>query len=162
MRKKETLGYIPPLSNCSFKSTLCDIVLTPSMATLKKHSFSTKAICIWPWPLSLSKKTGEEEIKLSLFAGDMIPYIVQSPSHGWLFATPWSAAHQASLSFTTSWSFPKFMSIESVMPSSHLILWCPLLLLSSLFPSIRDFSNESAICIRWPKYYSLSFSISIA
>jgi len=74
--------------------------------------------------------------------------------------TPWTAAHQASLSITNSWSLPKLMSIESVMPSNHLILCHPLLLLPSIFPSIRVFSNESALCIRWPKYWSFSFSIS--
>ena len=74
--------------------------------------------------------------------------------------TPWSTACQASLSLTISWSLPKFMSIALVMPSSHLILWCPLLLLPSLFPSIRDFSSESDVVIRWPKYWSFSFSIS--
>ena len=77
-----------------------------------------------------------------------------------LFATPWTAAHQYSLSFTISWSLLKLMSIESVMPSTHLILCHPLLLLSSIFPSIRVFSNGLALCIRWPKYWSFSFSIS--
>ena len=77
-----------------------------------------------------------------------------------LFVTPWTAAHQASLSFTVSWSLPKCMSIESVMPSNHLILCCPLLLLPSIFPSIRIFSNESVLCIRWPEYWSFSFSSS--
>ena len=72
---------------------------------------------------------------------------------------PWTAAHQASLSFTISCSLLKLMSIKSVMPSNHLILWCPLLLLPSIFPSIRVFSSESALCIRWPKYWSFSFSI---
>ena len=85
--------------------------------------------------------------------------VVQSPSRVWLLATPWTAAHQASLSLTISWSLPKFMFIVLVMPSSHLILWCPLLLLPSIFPSIRDFSNESCVLIRWPKYWSSSFSI---
>ena len=74
--------------------------------------------------------------------------------------TPWNAACQASLSFTISRSFFKLMSIELVMPFNHLILYCPLLLLPSSFPSIRVFSNESALCIRWPKYWSFSFSIS--
>ena len=74
--------------------------------------------------------------------------------------TPWTAALQASLLFIISWSLPKFMSIESVMPSNHLILYHPLLLLPSGFPIIRVFSNESAVCIRWPKYWSFSFSIS--
>ena len=75
-------------------------------------------------------------------------------------ATPWTAARQASLSITSSWSLLKFMSIESVMPSNHFILCHPLLLLPSIFPSIRVFSNESILHIRWPKYWSFSFSIS--
>ena len=77
-----------------------------------------------------------------------------------LFATPWTAAHQSSLSPTISWKSSKFMSIESVMPSNHLILCHPLLLLPSIFPSIRVFFNELALHIRWPKYWNLSFSIS--
>ena len=85
---------------------------------------------------------------------------VQSLSHVRLFATPWTAACQASLSITNSQSPPKLMSIELVMPSNHLILCPPLLLLPSIFPSIRVFSNESVLCIRWPKYWSFSFSIS--
>ena len=74
--------------------------------------------------------------------------------------TPWTAAHQASLSITNSWSLSKLMSIESVIPSNHLILCPPLLLPPSIFPSIRVFTNESALCIKWPKYWSFSFSIS--
>ena len=85
---------------------------------------------------------------------------VQSLSHVQLFATPWTAAHQASLSITSSWSLLKLMSIESVMPSNHLILCRPLLLLPSIFPSIRVFSNESVLHIRWPKCWSFSFNIS--
>ena len=85
---------------------------------------------------------------------------VQSLSRVRLFATPWTTAHQASLSITNSQSPPKPMSIELVMPSNHLILCRPLLLLPSIFPSIRVFSNESALHIRWPKYWSFSFSIS--
>ena len=77
-----------------------------------------------------------------------------------LFAIPWIAAHQASLSITNSQSLPRPMSIELVIPSNHLILCCPLLLLPSIFPSIRVFSKESVLCIRWPKYWSFSFSIS--
>ena len=84
---------------------------------------------------------------------------VQLLSHVRLFATPWTAACQASLSITNYWSLPKLMSIELVMPSNHLILCCPLLLLPSIFPSIRVFSNESALHIRWPKYWCCSFSI---
>ena len=78
----------------------------------------------------------------------------------WLFATPWTMAHQASLSITNSRSLPKLMSIESVMPSNHLIFCHPLLLLPSIFPSIRVFSNESAVRMSWPKYWSFNFSIS--
>ena len=85
---------------------------------------------------------------------------VQSLRCVWLFATPWIAARQASLSITNSRSLPKFMSIKSVMPSSHLILCLPLLLLPPIPPSIRVFSNESTLHTRWPKYWSFSFSIS--
>ena len=86
--------------------------------------------------------------------------LVQSLSRVQLFVTPWTAACQASLSITNSRSLFKLMSIESVMPSNHLILCRPLLLLPSIFPSIRVFSNESVLHIRWPKYWSFSFSIS--
>ena len=85
---------------------------------------------------------------------------VQSLSHVRLFVTSWTAARQASLSITNSRSLFKLMSVESVMPSNHLILCCPLLLLPSIFPSIRVFSNESVLCIRWPKYWTFSFSVS--
>ena len=84
---------------------------------------------------------------------------VQSLSRIRLFSTPWITAHQASLSITNPWNSLRLMSIESVMPSSHLILCCPLLLLPSIPPSIRVFSNESTLLMRWPKYWSLSFSI---
>ena len=85
---------------------------------------------------------------------------VQSLSRVRLFATPWTAARQASLSITKSQSLLKLVSIELVMPSNHLILCHPLLLKPSIFPSIRVFSNESALCIRWPNYWSFSFNIS--
>ena len=88
----------------------------------------------------------------------IVPLSVQFLSPVWLFVTPWTAACQASLSITNSWSLLKLMSIESVMPSNHLIL-CHPLLLPSIFPSIRVFSNESVLCIRWPKYWSFSFNI---
>ena len=99
---------------------------------------------------------------------EFIPFIgtsaqfssVQSPSRVRLFATPWTAAHQASLSVTNSQSLLKLMSTESVMPSNHLIFCHPLLLPPSIFPCIRVFSNESVLRIRWPKYWSFSFSIS--
>ena len=85
---------------------------------------------------------------------------VQLLSHVWLFATPWTAAHQASLHMTNSQSLLKLMSIKSVILSNHLILCHPLLLQPSIFPSIRVFSNESVLHIRWPKYWSFSFNIS--
>ena len=96
----------------------------------------------------------------------LIQFSSNSLSPARLFATPWTAAHEASLSITNSQSLLKLMCIPSVMPSNHLILYCPLLLLPSVFPSIRVlfsfvlFFNESALCIRWPKYWSFSFSIS--
>ena len=92
--------------------------------------------------------------------GDALPHqtviLVQLLSHVPLFATPWTAAHDPCLSITDSWSLLKLMSIESVMPSNHLILCCPLLLLPSILPSIRVFSNESALRIWWPKYWSFT------
>jgi len=96
---------------------------------------------------------------LASLAGLMF-VVVQSLSHVWLFATPWTAACQASLTFTISWSLLKLMSIELVMPSNHLILYCSLLLLPSIFPRIRVFSNVLALRIRWPKNWSFSFSNS--
>ena len=86
--------------------------------------------------------------------------VVQSLCHVWLFATPWTTASQASLFFTISWRLLKLMSIESLMPSNHLILCCQFLLLPSIFLSVRVFSSESALCIRWLKCWSFSFSIS--
>ena len=89
-------------------------------------------------------------------------FIIQLLSHIWFFATPWTAAYQASLSFTISQDLLKLRSIELTMPQNHLSLYCPLLFLPSLFPSIRVFSNESALCIRRTKYWSFSFSISLS
>ena len=106
------------------------------------------------------KERGEPVNRMSLrllLIGDSS---VQSLSHVWLFATLWTAAHQAFLSITNSWSLLKLMPIELVMPYNHLILCHPLLLLPSIFPSIRVFSNESALLIRWPKYWSFSFNMS--
>ena len=94
-------------------------------------------------------------------AGEVnVVVIVQSLNRAQLFVTPWTSVYQASLSLTISWSLLKLMSIESVMPPNHLILCHPLLLLPSIFPSIRVFSNESTLRMRWPKYWSFSFSIS--
>ena len=103
----------------------------------------------------------EENVQVSVFpALSRVHQSMQLLSHVWLFATPWTAACQASLSITNSQSLLKLMSIESVMPSNHLILCRPLLLPPSILPSIRVFSSESVLCIRWPKYWSFSFSIS--
>ena len=107
----------------------------------------------WTWLKWLS--THDLRIPQCLFFSS-----VQSLSHLWLFATPWTAASQASLSITNTRSLPKLMSIEPVMPSNQFILCRPLLLPSSIFPSIRVFSNESILPIRWPKYWSFSFGIS--
>ena len=107
---------------------------------------------LWLWPcLLFGRKSVTNLVQFSS---------VQSLSHVQLLATPWTEAIQASLSITNSGSVPKLMSIESLMPSSHLILCCSLLLLPSIFPSIRVFSNESPLHIRWPKYWSFSFTIS--
>ena len=100
--------------------------------------------------------TAKREVLMNLFPLSL----VQSLSPVWFFVTPWTAACQASLSITNSRSLFKLMSIKSVMPSNHLILCHPLLLPPSIFPSIRFFSNESVLHIRWPKYWSVSFSIS--
>ena len=107
-----------------------------------------------PRRLALMPRTEKEIFQTVRF------FFVQSLSDVRVFATPWTAAHQASLSITNSWSLPQLISIESVMPSNHLILCCTLLLLPSIFPSIRVFSNESALHIQWPKCWSFSFNIS--
>ena len=119
----------------------------------------------WPPPtlLLFKKKNFNWSINIDLqccVSCDSVSVVDQSPSRVQLFVTPWTAAHQASLSFTVSQSLLKLMSIELVRSSNHLILCCPLLLLPSIFPSIRVFYNESALCIRWPKYWNFSFSIS--
>ena len=104
----------------------------------------------------------KEELKIILLMNGEAPYYISSVqllSRVRLFATPWTAGHQASLSITNSWSLLKLMPIELVMPSNHLILCCPLLP-PLIFHSIRVFSNESVLRIRWPKYWSFSFNIS--
>ena len=110
-------------------------------------------------------REGKTEQKATLFTtgkttSRRTAVVVQSLSCLQLFGTPWTAARQASLSFTISWSLLRLMFIESVMPPNHLILCHPVLFLPSIFPSIRVFSSESALRIRWPKYWSFSFSIS--
>ena len=108
----------------------------------------------------MPKQIGEK-CKCTYYLFVLIQFsLVQSLSCVRLFVTPWTAAHQASLFITNSRSLLKLISIELVMSSNHLILWHPLLLLPSVFHSIRVFSNESALCMRWPKYWSFSFNIS--
>ena len=107
------------------------------------------------WSYSFWMKT--EVFRISKMVNALL--VVQLLSHMWLFATPWTAACQAPLSLTVSWSLLRFVSIESMILSSHLILCCPFLL-PSVFPSIRVFSSESAVLIRWPKYWNFSFRIS--
>ena len=104
------------------------------------------------------QESGEKDSKLILVHVQFVVIVVQSPSRVRLFVTPGTSAHQAFQSFTISQNSLKLMSIESVMPSNHLILCYPLLLLPSIFPSIRVFSSESTLCIRWPKYWSFSFT----
>ena len=123
----------------------------------KLESGRTALCCLWGPNTAGRSREGMESVNEICHLGG---HSVQSLSRVQLFATPWTAAHQASLSITISWGSLKLMSIETVMPSNHLILYRPLLLLSSIFPSIRVFSNESALRIRWPKYWSFSFSIS--
>ena len=132
---------------------ICDYFQSQFISYMRKincaNFFLTRNRLIWPYHPPCSS---------GLTSGWFIS--VQSLSLVQLFAAPWTAAHQASLSITNSWSLLKFMSIESVIPSNHLILCCPLLLPPSIFPSIRVFSNESVLHIRWPKDWSFSFSIS--
>ena len=122
-----------------------------SNTTLQKHQFlRTQLSCLGYWEARYKRQLAHYWCISS----------VQLLSHVRFFATPWTAACQASLSITNSRSAPKPMSIKSVMPFNHLILCHPLLLLPSIFPSIRVFSNESALFMRWPEYWSFSFNIS--
>ena len=127
---------------------------------LKKGMETHSSIFAWeiPWTEEPSglQSTGSQRVRHDL----AVKHVQFSPV--WLFANPWTAASQASLSITNSWIPPKPMSIESVMPTNHLILCHPLLLLPSIFPSIRLFSKESALPIRWPKYWSFGFNISLS
>ena len=115
---------------------------------------TSRHLSLHEWVLTQNGLCNNMVLELTAFSS------VQSLSHVWLFMTPWTAAHYASLSITNSWSPPKPMSVESVIPSNHLIFCHPLLLLPLIFPSIRVFSTESALLGRWPKYWSFSFSIS--
>ena len=122
--------------------------------------FSKTCDCILFWVWVLSVPLLIYRFRHLCGFSDSFVAVIQSLSLVWLFGTPWPAARQASLSFSISQSSPKPMSIESVMPSNHLSLCRPLLLLPSICPSIRLFANELALCLKWPKYWSFSFSIS--
>ena len=130
-----------------------------SLPGFSVHLNSQAGILEWV-ALSSSRGPSQPNDWISKFFTTVQFSSVQSLSRVQLFATPWIAARQASLSITNSWSLLKLMSIESVMPSSHLILCRPLLLLPPIPPSIRVFSYESTLCMRWPKYWSFSFNIS--
>ena len=125
---------------------------------------SPEKIYKWSSQEKILNITNHKEVQIKIMMSYYLITIrvslVQSLSRVRLFATPWPAALYASLSITNSQSLLALMAIESMMPSNHLILCCPLLLLSSIFPCIRVFSNESVLRIRWPKYWSFSFSIS--
>ena len=153
-----------PLSCDSRSRKFC---LSPSHLSLKRScSSSCLSLRVLVWCLSLPLQCRFQEDRDSVCFGYHgfpvwhIMFVSQSLSCVLLFATPRTAAHQASLSFTISWYLLKLMSTELVMLSNHLVLCHPLLLLPSIFPSIRVFYSESALCIRWPKYWSFSFSIS--
>ena len=132
-----------------------------------KCEVKTIKLLVWNRKMHLqfldSQRFLNQNIKENQWLSELHQHSVQLSSvahHGRLFVTPWIAAHQASLSITNSWSSPKLMCIKSVMTSSHLILCRPLLLLPLIPPSVRVFSNESTLRMRWPKYWSFSFSIS--
>ena len=129
------------------------------METHQLLSLIIDDIILWVWHSELIALESMLHWNMTMFSDQGISS-VQSLSHVCLVAAPWTAACQASLSIINTQSLPKLVSIESVMPSNHLILCRPLLLLPSIFPRIRVFSSESVLCIRWPKYWSLSFNIS--
>ena len=148
------------------------LILLPSIfPSIRVFSSESALRTRWPkyWSFSFSISPSNGYSGLISFKMDWLdlPAVihiqfssVQSLSHVPLFATPWTAAHQASLSITNYWSLLKLVSIDSVMPSNHLILRCSFLLLPSVYPSIKVFSNESTLRTRWPKYWSFSFNIS--
>ena len=138
------------------KLPLCLVQLSDSEALIR----GLQSVPKWLIIMQLAKRLQELRIYIHLHLKNTFIVAVQSLSHARLFATPWTAAHQASLSFTISQSLLKLMSIELVMPCNHLILCHSLLFLPSIFPSIRVFSSGSALHIRWTKYWSFSFSIS--
>ena len=142
----------------SLLQQLLQFVLKNKQQENKANTFNRRWKCFISW--SNWQHWYFRFVHITIHIGSAQFSSVQLLSRVRFFATPWTAAHQASLSVTNSWSLLKLISIESVIPSNHLIFCRPLFLLPSVFPSIRVFSSESALCIRWPKYWSFSFSIS--
>ena len=150
------LVLVPVTGRLAWTSWQCE----PQMCLLTNVYWKSMFISILYVPIWWDACNQDMQIYVFIYFYILNICSVQSVSCVRLFATPWTAVYQASLSVTNSWSLLKLMSINLVMLFNHLILWCPLLLLPLIFPSIRVFSNESVLCIRWPKYWSFSFSIS--
>ena len=155
--------HLPAMWETRVQSPGREYPLEKGMATHSSYSWgfpiANIPIKFWsPIPIHVGRGAASFSLQQAIF--EHVFSSVQSLRCVRLFATPWTIAHQASLSISNSQSLFKLMSIKLVMPSNHLILCCPLLLPPSIFPRIRVFSNESVICIRWPKYWSFSFSIS--
>ena len=140
-------------SHLSKETDLTSEFINPNWHQSKIKGNKNSLIINSTYNISFTNQNGRQDIQIQFSS-------VQSLSRVRLFATPRTAAHQASLSITSSWNLLKLMSIELVMPSNHLILCRPLILSPSIFPSIRVFPNESALHIRWPKYGSFNFNIS--
>ena len=150
--------HVSPHSHLTGKTLWC--LATPNTTGREvRSSFSEEETHVQMWG-NVTTHALPVYVENSPSTSVMLVVIVQSLSHVQLCVTPWTAAHQASPSLTISQSLIKLMSIKSVMPSNHLILCHPLFLLPSVLPSIRVFSNESALCIRWPKYWSFNISLS--
>ena len=163
-----TVAYQAPLSMEIFKQEYCSGLPFPSSEDLPDPGIkpvSLVSLSNWQADSLLLHICEVSDCLYShqdFFFPDWLFSSAESLSCVRLFVIPWRVAHQASFSITNSWSLLKLMSIELVMPSNHLILSCPLLLLPSIFPSIRVFSSESVLCIMWPKYWSFSSSTSLS
>ena len=168
----EEPGRLQSTGSLSHWTRLSDFTFTFPFHALEKEMATHSSVLAWRIPGMAepgglpsmgSHRVGHDwrDLAAAAAAYPLLSFVVvQLRTFAWFFSTPWTEARQASLSFTVSWSLLKLMSIESVMPSNHLILWCPLLLLPSIFPSIRVFSNELALRIRWPTYCIFHFSTS--
>ena len=143
----------------SFSSAFLSAWKLPSTCNFE-HDYQHQTTALWIWVSWFKCIIMNNNYLFRFLVKTKYLSSVQSLSHVWLFVIPWTAACQASLSITNSWSLFKFMSVKLVMPSNHFILCWPLLLPRSIFPSIRVFSNKSVLSIRWPKYWSFSLNIS--